>query len=139
MISKKDAIILSAFTGFLLVDDFDDVQRFCSDLLGRDLYTHEMGRGKVFDEIHEKVKPLALALCPCDKPEPLTVDELREINGDKIQIRYIGDLKDFYDDEVAPYFGKYEQYIQEHNGMLRTFDLPLTWYGKEWLAYRYLE
>lgn len=83
------------------------------------------------------------SFCPeCGQPtdwspnDPLTLDELREMDGDKVYIKFIGACKGFYDDEYAPYFGKYEQYVQKYNGMLRVCDLPLKYYGESWLAYR---
>lgn len=67
---------------------------------------------------------------------PLTLDELRKMDGDKIYIQFIGILRGFYDDEYAPYYGQHEQYVQKYNGMLRACDLPLKYYGESWLAYR---
>lgn len=79
--------------------------------------------------------------CRAGKPtphenKPLTLNELRKMDGDKIHIRFIGTCKGFYDDEYAPYYGRQEQYIQKYNGMLRACDLPLKYYGEAWLAYR---
>lgn len=70
-------------------------------------------------------------------PKLLTLDELRQMDGDKIYIQYIGACKGFYDDEYAPYYGQNEQYVQKYNGMLRACDLPLKYYGKTWIAYRH--
>lgn len=67
---------------------------------------------------------------------PLTLEELRVMDGDKIHIHFIGTCKGFYNDETAPYYGQYEQYIQKYNGMLRACGLPLKYYGVMWLAYR---
>ncbi len=72
-----------------------------------------------------------------EKNEPLTLEELREMDGDKIHIHYIGPCKGFYENEVAPYYGKCEQYVQEYNGMLRACALPLKYYGTHWIAYRH--
>ena len=69
--------------------------------------------------------------------EPLTIEQLREMNGDKIAIHYIGDCAGFYEDEIAPYYGDQEQYIQRYNGMLRACDLPLKYYGTQWTATLY--
>lgn len=68
--------------------------------------------------------------------DPLTLDELRGMDGEPIYIQYIGTCEGFYDNETAPYYGQFEQYIQKYNGMLRACDLPLKYYGKTWLAYR---
>lgn len=67
---------------------------------------------------------------------PLTIEELRKMDGDKIYIQFIGVCKGFCDDEYAPYYGQHEQYIQKHNGMLICCDLLLKYYGEAWLAYR---
>lgn len=72
-----------------------------------------------------------------ENPKPLTEDELRQMDGDKIYIQYIGTCKGFYDDEYAPYYGQCEQYVQKYNGMLRACDLPLKYYGETWIAYRH--
>ncbi len=65
----------------------------------------------------------------------LKLEELQSMAGDKIYIHYIGSCEGFYPDEEAPYFGKYEQYIHEYNGMLRACDLPLRYYNQSWIAY----
>ena len=69
--------------------------------------------------------------------EPLTLEQLREMDGDKIAIHYIGDCASFYEDEIASYYGDQEQYIQRYNGMLRACDLPLKYYGTQWTATLY--
>ena len=73
--------------------------------------------------------------CAAPENKPLTLDELRGMDGNKIYIHYIGHCFGFYEDEVAPYYGDKEQYIQRYNGMLHACDLPLKYYGIEWLAY----
>lgn len=69
--------------------------------------------------------------------EPLTLEELREMDGDKINIHYIGACAGFYEDETAPYYGDHEKCIQRYNGMLRACDLPLKYYGTQWTATLY--
>lgn len=69
--------------------------------------------------------------------EPLTLEQLREMDGDKINIHYIGACAGFYEDETAPYYGDHEQYIQRYNGMLRACGLPLKYYGTQWTATLY--
>ena len=63
----------------------------------------------------------------------LTLEELREMDGDKIYVHYIDG---FYTDEDGAYFGKFEQLVRECNGRLTACELPLKYYGKTWLAYR---
>ena len=65
--------------------------------------------------------------------DPLTLEELREMDGDKVSIHYIDG---FYTDEDGAYFGKFEQLVRECNGRLTACELPLKYYGKTWLAYR---
>lgn len=60
--NKKEAVLISAYTGFLLTKDFSDVQSFCQNLLGRPIYTHEFARAEVQNEIEEKCKPLILEM-----------------------------------------------------------------------------
>ncbi len=65
--------------------------------------------------------------------DPLTLEELREMDGDKIYVHYIDG---FYTDEDGAYFGKFEQLVRECNGKLTACELPLEYYGKTWIAYR---
>lgn len=66
--------------------------------------------------------------------DPLTLEQLREMEGDKIYIHYIDG---FYSDEDGAYFGKFEQLVRECEGKLTACELPLKYYGKTWLAYRH--
>lgn len=64
--------------------------------------------------------------------DPLTLEELREMDGDKIYVHYIDG---FYADEDGAYFGKFEELVRECEGRLTACELPLKYYGKTWLAY----
>ena len=59
---KQEAILVSAFTGFLLTKDFADVHKFCEDLLGRPIWTQEFASRTVQEEIKEKCGPLILEM-----------------------------------------------------------------------------
>ena len=59
---KQEAILISAYTGFLLTKDFSDVHKFCEDLLGRPIWTHEFADRDVQEEIKEKCRPLILTM-----------------------------------------------------------------------------
>lgn len=59
---KEEAVLISAYTGFLLTNDFADVHKFCEEVLGRPIFTHELASAAVQKEIHEKCKPLILDL-----------------------------------------------------------------------------
>lgn len=59
---KQEAILVSAFTGFLLTKDFADVHKFCEDLLGRPIWTPEFASRTVQEEIKEKCRPLIIEM-----------------------------------------------------------------------------
>ena len=60
--TKEEAILLSAYTGVLLVPDFSDVHKFCEDTLGRPIWTHEFADQDVQKEIREKLRPQVMEL-----------------------------------------------------------------------------
>ena len=60
--TREEAILLSAYTGFLLVQDFSDVHKFCEDTLGRPIWTHEFADRCVQKEIQEKLRPQIMEL-----------------------------------------------------------------------------
>lgn len=66
---KKEAVLVSAYTGFLLTKDFSDVHAFCERLLERPIFTHEFASQSVQDEIKEKCKPLILAMIDNEEDE----------------------------------------------------------------------
>ena len=60
--TRKEAILLSAYTGFLLAPDFSEVHKFCEDTLGRPIWTHEFADSCVQKEIQEKLRPQIMEL-----------------------------------------------------------------------------
>lgn len=56
--THKEAVILSAYTGFLLVRDFREVHRFCEKLLGRSIFTHEFANPAFIGKVQTKCRPL---------------------------------------------------------------------------------
>ena len=60
--TREEAILLSAYTGFLLVQDFSDVHKFCEDTLGRSIWTHEFADKDVQKEIQNKLRPQIMKL-----------------------------------------------------------------------------
>ena len=56
--TKEEGIILSAYTGYLLVEDFGDVHQFIEKLLGRPVWTHQLADPAIVEEIRTKCKPL---------------------------------------------------------------------------------
>lgn len=60
--TRNEALLLSAYTGYLLVPDFSDVHEFCERILGRPIYTHEFVDEKILEEIKEKLKPEIMSM-----------------------------------------------------------------------------
>lgn len=60
--TRKEAILLSAYTGFLLVPDFPEVKKFCEDALGMPIWTHEFADKDVQKEVQEKLRPQIMEL-----------------------------------------------------------------------------
>lgn len=63
--TEQEKIIISAYTGTLMCD-FDKAHEYISKLLGRPVFTHELGSQKLWDEIKEKSKPDFLAICQAE-------------------------------------------------------------------------
>lgn len=60
--TKEEAILLSAYTGYLLVSDFAKVHKFCEETFGRPILTHEFADNDVQNEIREKLRPQIMEL-----------------------------------------------------------------------------
>lgn len=60
--THEEAVLVSAYTGFLLTKEFADVQNFCAKLLDRPVFTHELADAAVRNEIREKCRPLILEM-----------------------------------------------------------------------------
>ena len=60
--TREEAILLLAYTGFLLAPDFSEVHKFCEDTLGRPIWTHEFADSDVQKEIQEKLRPQIMEL-----------------------------------------------------------------------------
>ena len=59
---RNEAVLVSADTGFLLTEDFSDVHKFCEELLGRPIWTHEFASDTLQKEIREKCKPMIVKM-----------------------------------------------------------------------------
>ena len=60
--TREEAILLSAYTGFMLAPDFSEVHKFCEDTLGHPIWTHEFADSCVQKEIQEKLRPQIMEL-----------------------------------------------------------------------------
>lgn len=55
MISKREAAIISAYTGFVL-GDFGETHKYIEQILDRPVWSHELGFEAVQVEIREKAR-----------------------------------------------------------------------------------
>ena len=53
--TKREAAIVSAYTGYL-IGEFSELHKYVEEIIGRPVYTHEMGNKETFDEIKSKAK-----------------------------------------------------------------------------------
>jgi hypothetical protein len=58
----NEAVLISAYTGFLLTQDLSDVHKFCEELLGRPIWTHEFADKALIEEIREKCRPMIIEM-----------------------------------------------------------------------------
>ncbi len=66
--TKREKIIVSAYTGVLMCD-FDDVHKYIQKKLGRPVFTHELSDKGIQKEIEEKSKEDFLEICNREEPE----------------------------------------------------------------------
>lgn len=52
MITRREAAIITAYTGFAL-GDFGDAQDYIQEILKRPVWTHELGTKRIWEEIRE--------------------------------------------------------------------------------------
>ena len=60
--TKKEAILLSAYTGYLLVDNIGEVYMFLNDLMGRPVYSHELASEEFMKEVQKRCKSMVMEL-----------------------------------------------------------------------------
>ena len=58
--TKKEAVLISAYTGYLLTKEFSDYHQYCEKLIGKPIYTHEFADKDTQEEIRRKCKPLII-------------------------------------------------------------------------------
>lgn len=59
---KSEAVLISAYTGFLLTKDFSDVHKYCEDVLGRPVFTHEFAIKEVHDDVKKALRKKIIEL-----------------------------------------------------------------------------
>lgn len=85
--TREEAILLSAYTGFLLVQDFSDVHKFCEDTLGRSIWTHEFADEDVQKEIQDKLRPQIMKLIQ-------STSALRPVSREQVEKSWRGEWKE---------------------------------------------
>lgn len=61
-LKHQELVLISAYTGYLLVEEFSDVKKFCAELLGRSIWTCDLADKSVIKEIKEKCLPLIIEM-----------------------------------------------------------------------------
>jgi hypothetical protein len=79
--TKREKIIVSAYTGILMCD-FDDLHKYIEEKLGRPVWTHELASEKVVAELKEKSKDDFLAICQSDSDDLISRSALLKEVGD---------------------------------------------------------
>lgn len=67
--THNEAVLLSAYTGFLLTKDFSDVHKFCKKILNRPIYSHELSYEETIKEIRDKLKPMIIKMVEGEQDE----------------------------------------------------------------------
>ena len=92
--TREEAILLSAYTGFLLVQDFSDVHKFCEDTLGRSIWTHEFADEDVQKEIQDKLRPQIMKLI-------YSTNALRPVSREQVEKAWKGEWIGDNDEKVG--------------------------------------
>mgnify|MGYP002800897280 CR=1 FL=1 len=90
--TREEAILLSAYTGFLLAPDFSEVHKFCEDTLGRPIWTHEFADRCVQKEIQEKLRPQIMELVQ-------NIAALRPVSREQVEKVWRGEWIGMTDDD----------------------------------------
>lgn len=53
--TKREAAIVSAYTE-VLIGNFDNFHSYVNEIMGRPIFTHELGRPAILNEIRERSK-----------------------------------------------------------------------------------
>ena len=95
--TREEAILLSAYTGFLLVQDFSDVHKFCEDTLGRPIWTHEFADKDVQKEIQNKLRPQIMKLIQ-------STNALRPVSREQVEKVWRGKWIGMTDDDGCTWY-----------------------------------
>lgn len=54
--TNRESVVISAYTGFMIGNDFGKVNEYIEEILGRQVFTHELASKETHKEIQEKSK-----------------------------------------------------------------------------------
>lgn len=95
--TREEAILLSAYTGFLLAPDFSEVHKFCENTLGRPIWTHEFARPALQNEIQEKLRPQIMELVQ-------SISALRPVSREQVEKVWRGKWIGMTDDDGCTWY-----------------------------------
>lgn len=55
-LTKREALVLTAWTNHLLVQEFSDFHKFAEDTLGKPIWSHEFASEPIWGELKEKIE-----------------------------------------------------------------------------------
>ena len=53
--TKREAAVLGAFTG-ILIGEFSDMHKYIEEIMGRSVWTHELGNEDIVAEVKDKAR-----------------------------------------------------------------------------------
>ena len=78
--TREEAILLSAYTGFMFAPDFGELQKFCEETLGRPVLTNEFADKQLFKDLRVKLQPKLKDLIQnIDKPQIPTREQVEKV------------------------------------------------------------
>ena len=101
MTDREKAIVM-AHTGICMLtgDKFQIFHKYVEDIMGRPIWTHEMGIGSIVDEIKEKSKADFMALCAdesnSEKPKWIPVSKRLPEDSEPVNITWVNHNPESY-------------------------------------------
>lgn len=68
-LTREQAAVIGAYTGFMC-GPFEDIHATIERVMGRPVWTHEMGEKTLMEEVRQRMKQDFLALCAEGTPMP---------------------------------------------------------------------
>ena len=60
--TKRESLIISAYTGYMVCKEFSDLHEFIEEVMKRPVFTHELSSEQFNSELREKLKPKIVGL-----------------------------------------------------------------------------